>query len=317
MNEFLAWIILISHVAGIFMVYNIAKEKNRDAASWAFSCFIFTSFIVLILLLLVEPIKNNRNSKETSTSKPNPTKGNIENKWESENQHLRNEYSLSKWLTDMTDYFESFDSLNDLLHIKTPSEINYGDLLMTREWKFKRFKILYNDNFKCRDCGIKRLTNHVHHKYYLKNMLPWDIEDDALETLCYDCHKYRHLNKIIPVYELTGSHKNLVPTENIFCDRCGNTGYLPHFSHIENGICFKCHGGHLHNSVFYDILNKAYRNSTSNDYDLQESYENFLHDISYLDFMEKIPNAKDYSTKNNNSKSNNIERMEYDNDLPF
>ena len=24
------------------------------------------------------------------------------------------------------------------------------------------------------------------------------------------------------------------------CPRCGGTGYLPQYRHIENGICFKC-----------------------------------------------------------------------------
>jgi len=27
------------------------------------------------------------------------------------------------------------------------------------------------------------------------------------------------------------------------CPRCGGTGYLPHFKHVQNGICFLCRGG--------------------------------------------------------------------------
>lgn len=30
------------------------------------------------------------------------------------------------------------------------------------------------------------------------------------------------------------------------CPRCGGTGYLPQFKHVENGICFLCRGDHGH-----------------------------------------------------------------------
>lgn len=44
--------------------------------------------------------------------------------------------------------------------------------------------------------------------------------------------------KQIPLY--TESHhliKNLIP-----CGRCGGSGYLPQYAHIEHGICFQCWG---------------------------------------------------------------------------
>lgn len=28
----------------------------------------------------------------------------------------------------------------------------------------------------------------------------------------------------------------------IKCDNCNGTGYIPHYNHVENGICFKCMG---------------------------------------------------------------------------
>lgn len=30
--------------------------------------------------------------------------------------------------------------------------------------------------------------------------------------------------------------------EIVSCPRCGGTGYLPKYRHIEHGICFKCRG---------------------------------------------------------------------------
>lgn len=32
-------------------------------------------------------------------------------------------------------------------------------------------------------------------------------------------------------------------TKSVPCDRCGGTGHLPQFNHVEGGICFKCRGG--------------------------------------------------------------------------
>lgn len=28
----------------------------------------------------------------------------------------------------------------------------------------------------------------------------------------------------------------------VTCDRCGGSGWIPHFNHVEGGICFKCEG---------------------------------------------------------------------------
>lgn len=31
-------------------------------------------------------------------------------------------------------------------------------------------------------------------------------------------------------------------TTSVPCYRCGGTGYLPEFKHVEGGICFRCRG---------------------------------------------------------------------------
>ena len=43
------------------------------------------------------------------------------------------------------------------------------------------------------------------------------------------------------------------------CPRCGGTGYLPHFRHVQNGICFLCGGGdgHYVNPVFEREMREA------------------------------------------------------------
>ena len=84
--------------------------------------------------------------------------------------------------------------------------------------------------------NIKGLN--VHHKYYMQGLKPWEYPDDALVTLCEDCHKKRHQESTIPVY-----NSNLVRIDDLSpCTKCGGSGYLPQYRHIKNGICFQCGG---------------------------------------------------------------------------
>lgn len=79
---------------------------------------------------------------------------------------------------------------------------------------------------------------NIHHTHYTKGLKPWEYENDSLVTLCEDCHKKRHENTKIPLYDQEKRLiSNLVP-----CSRCGGSGYLPQYSHVEHGICFKCYG---------------------------------------------------------------------------
>ena len=79
---------------------------------------------------------------------------------------------------------------------------------------------------------------NIHHTYYTRECKPWEYENDSLVTLCEDCHKKRHENTRIPLYD---QEKRLI-SNLIPCDRCGGSGYLPQYNHIEHGICFKCYG---------------------------------------------------------------------------
>jgi DNA-directed RNA polymerase subunit RPC12/RpoP len=86
----------------------------------------------------------------------------------------------------------------------TDSTLRYEELLKLPQWKNKRHSILERDGYKCKYCGSKQFLN-VHHKYYLKypnNQMipPWKYNDDALITLCNNCHKKVHQKNIIKVY---------------------------------------------------------------------------------------------------------------------
>ena len=84
-------------------------------------------------------------------------------------------------------------------------DYTYEELLQTQSWKEKRLKILNRDNYTCTFCHKQKPVMVVHHKYYLKypneqHVLPWDYPDDALITLCDDCHKWWHANNKVKVY---------------------------------------------------------------------------------------------------------------------
>ena len=81
---------------------------------------------------------------------------------------------------------------------------SYEELLQTREWKEKRDRIIKRDSNKCTFCGSP-YNLQVHHKYYSRYpdnrfVNPWNYPDDALITLCNNCHKKIHNKYKIKVY---------------------------------------------------------------------------------------------------------------------
>ena len=118
------------------------------------------------------------------------------------------------WLVN-TKKFEKSDQYNGFRYVKTPS----GNTLI----KAESFKL------------------HVHHKIYILNILPWQNYDKDLVTLCKKCHKHLHSKEVIKCFNREGD--KLEPIEDENCERCGGSGYLPEFKHVEHGICFRCYGG--------------------------------------------------------------------------
>lgn len=80
---------------------------------------------------------------------------------------------------------------------------------------------------------------HVHHKYYVLNNLPWEYPNEALVTLCQNCHQNLHNETEIEVF--TDENKT-TKVEIIICEKCNGSGYLPEFHYYEKGICFSCNG---------------------------------------------------------------------------
>jgi len=68
----------------------------------------------------------------------------------------------------------------------------YFELFKRPEWQKRRLQILERDNWKCQGCPGNDGMLYVHHRYYEWDSMPWDYPDEALITLCEDCHDQEH-----------------------------------------------------------------------------------------------------------------------------
>lgn len=112
--------------------------------------------------------------------------------------------------------------------------MTYLEKLQDPLWKAKRHWIIRQDGFHCRNCSApgvsqilkaktilregkkisfpegtyiileSKLKLNVHHKCYINGKEPWEYEDDALITLCPECHKKEYETNTIPIYSDIG-----------------------------------------------------------------------------------------------------------------
>lgn len=79
---------------------------------------------------------------------------------------------------------------------------------------------------------------NIHHKFYIKGKKPWEYDNEALISLCSNCHKETHERMDIFVYSEVGDKLY----EAKICNRCGGSGYLDCFDYFMSGVCFQCWG---------------------------------------------------------------------------
>jgi|SRR5690554_3488414 len=96
-------------------------------------------------------------------------------------------------------------------------------------------QICFTDNVTNKDL---RPDLHVHHKYYILGKKAWEYNNDALITLCADCHMEEHQNNAIIVYSEKGDELYEAQT----CYKCNGAGYLKEYNYYCNGVCFSCNG---------------------------------------------------------------------------
>lgn len=216
------------------------------------------------------------------------------------------------WIEDTINSFDETHSLIELIIDIDIYKIKYSDILSCVEWKLKRLNILIRDKFTCEDCKVRAESNHVHHKYYIRNQLAWEIEDSALVTLCKDCHSKRHKIEKIKVYENQNGYLKEYSNPTFHCRKCDGSGYLPQYSHVQNGVCFNCNGNYIEEESFHTAL----RNLKSHSYSYKlgqkrNEYREYLRSICVGDYLNKI----DMKTKEHTSK--NISSNSVDDSLPF
>lgn len=86
--------------------------------------------------------------------------------------------------------------------------MKYKDKLKSPEWQKKRLMIMERDSFTCACCGSRKNTLNIHHLYYLSNTDPWDYKDEALITLCEECHQREEKMMPIELAKLSMAVKN-------------------------------------------------------------------------------------------------------------
>lgn len=154
--------------------------------------------------------------------------------------------------------------------------IPYFELLETHEWFDKRRIILERDNSKCKICDHQEATNwekqkdgsfkyyyveiksiaggnelvfnyldkitwmHIHHKFYIKDLLPWEYKSEDLITYCNWCHADFHKNNKVGYFE--NINGQLVELSYSPCQRCFGAGWFAEYKKIQNGVCFRCGG---------------------------------------------------------------------------
>lgn len=85
--------------------------------------------------------------------------------------------------------------------------------------------------------SILNVDLEVHHKYYKLDKKPWDYPDEALISLCHECHIDVHQTTEIKIFREDKSILLVKP-----CPRCFGSGYLMEYKHVQRGICFGCWG---------------------------------------------------------------------------
>jgi len=70
--------------------------------------------------------------------------------------------------------------------------LSYKEQYQHPHWQRKRLEIFRRDDWTCRCCGQTLKALHIHHLYYQSDLHLWQYDNDALVTVCNDCHKKLH-----------------------------------------------------------------------------------------------------------------------------
>lgn len=82
----------------------------------------------------------------------------------------------------------------------------YALKLKDPRWQRRRLEIMQRDDFACQKCSAKTDTLHVHHRFYIYGRSPWEYPDNALVTLCLNCHEEEGQGGSVPKDAIQSLH---------------------------------------------------------------------------------------------------------------
>lgn len=112
--------------------------------------------------------------------------------------------------------------------------LSYKEQLADREWLKKKNEILERDNYTCQKCGATSHLN-VHHKYYNESKLAWEYPEEALITLCADCHENEHRIVVQPKVGKFFCLDHSDFTNDMLCYHIDNRNKLVYLFGVDNG----------------------------------------------------------------------------------
>lgn len=116
------------------------------------------------------------------------------------------------------------------------SKTDAKDIKFAEQTKDGKMRLIcFADDFTDKD--IKPDLN-IHHKYYIVGKKAWEYNDEALISLCVDCHQEEHLNCEIGVYSENGDFLS----KTTVCSKCYGSGHLKEYNYYCDGVCFECQG---------------------------------------------------------------------------
>ncbi len=79
--------------------------------------------------------------------------------------------------------------------VMSQSKKEYLKKLKDPRWQKRRLKIFERDEWACQICFDTETTLKVHHRFYENDKEPWEYPEEALVTLCEECHREESENR--------------------------------------------------------------------------------------------------------------------------
>lgn len=114
--------------------------------------------------------------------------------------------------------------------------MTYAEKLKDSRWQKRRLEIIERDKHRCQHCFSNQQPFHVHHKYYIDGIEPWEYEGKVLITLCAACHEietllYQRQLRAIENFKIAGFNNGF------HCLACGEANYKIRGTQILCNTC--------------------------------------------------------------------------------